>query len=95
MESNFMPAMDGPRPEARAESAPTTQPRLHRFSDGALHTALLLALIAVAVTATVQMFSVGTLMWQLDRVVVQGKAQAVPLPAAPLAQTQEPTTAQR
>lgn len=56
---------------------------MHRFSDGAMHTALMAAIIAVAVMAVVQMVNVGVQMWQLEPVVVQGKAQQVPLPAAP------------
>ncbi|MBO9686433.1 MAG: hypothetical protein J7598_07455 [Mitsuaria chitosanitabida] len=56
---------------------------LHRFSDGALHSALMAAVILVAVLAVVQALRVGTLMWQLEPVVIQGKSQNVPLPAAP------------
>ncbi len=56
---------------------------LHRFSDGAMHTALMAAVIAVAVMAVVQMVNMGVQMWRLDPVVVQGKSQNLPLPVAP------------
>ncbi|OWQ88696.1 hypothetical protein CDN99_14465 [Roseateles aquatilis] len=78
--------MHGLRNHARAgphRSPSRDHPELHGFSDSALHTVLLAAVIIVAVTAVVQMVKVGTLMWQLDPVVVEGKAQSVPLPAAP------------
>ncbi len=67
-----------------ARRRPVNEEReMHRFSDSAMHTALMAAIIAVAVMAVVQMVNVGVQMWQLEPVVVQGKAQQVPLPAAP------------
>ena len=56
---------------------------LHRFSDGLLHSALMAAIIAMATIAVVQALEVGVTMWTLEPVVIQGKAQPVPLPSAP------------
>jgi hypothetical protein len=58
----------------------------HHFSDSALHSSLMVAVLAVAALAVVQAFNVGVLMWRLDPVVVTGKAQqTTPLPADPSA----------
>lgn len=83
MDIKLSQALHGWRGHSRAGPAGTEEPALHRFSDGALHSALMVAVILVAVLAVVQALRVGTLMWQLDPVVVQGKSQNVPLPAAP------------
>lgn len=69
-------------------SAPSPSPSRslhipHRFSDSALHSSLMIAVLTVAALAVVQAFSVGVLMWRLDPVVVTGKAQPVPLPSSP------------
>lgn len=71
------------RPRSNTGSGIADERAMHRFSDGALHTVLMAAIIAVAVMAVVQMINVGVQMWQLDPVVVQGKSQNLPLPAAP------------
>ena len=83
MDTRLSQAWNGWRASARHQPSTPDEPELHRFSDGAMHTALMAAIIAVAVMAVVQMVNVAAPMWQLEPVVVQGKAQQVPLPAAP------------
>ncbi len=83
MDTRLSQAWHGWRLHARTGSPTHDERSLHRFSDGAMHTVLMAAVIAVAVMAVVQMINVGVQMWQLEPVVVQGKAQNVPLPAAP------------
>lgn len=83
MDTRLSQAWHGWRLHARAGSPTNDERSMHRFSDGAMHTALMAAVIAVAVIAVVQMINVGVQMWQLEPVVVQGKAQNLPLPAAP------------
>ncbi|WP_423599271.1 hypothetical protein [Roseateles sp. MS654] len=83
METRLTQAWHGWRAHGRTGPPANDERTLHRFSDGAMHTALMAAIIAVAVMAVVQMINVGVQMWQLEPVVVQGKAQNVPLPAAP------------
>lgn len=56
---------------------------MHGFSDGALHISLLLAIVAVAALAAVELASVGAAAWRLETVVIQGKSQQVPLPSRP------------
>lgn len=84
MDTRLSQAWHGWRTHARTGPPAHDEHTLHRFSDSAMHTALMAAIIAVAVMAVVQMINVGVQMWQLEPVVVQGKAQQVPLPAAPL-----------
>ncbi|MDH0867678.1 hypothetical protein [Mitsuaria sp. GD03876] len=90
MDTRLSQAWHGWRSHARTAPATNDERAMHRFSDGALHTVLMAAIIAVAVMAVAQMISVGVRMWQLDPVVVQGKSQNLPMPAAPqpLEQTQ-------
>lgn len=83
MDIKLSQALHGWRGHSRAGPPGHEEPALHHFSDGALHSALMAAVILVAVLAVVQALRVGTLMWQLEPVVVQGKSQQVPLPAAP------------
>ena len=83
MDTRLSQAWNGWRALARHKPSTNDEREMHRFSDGAMHTALMLAIIAVAVMAVVQMVNVAAPMWQLEPVVVQGKTQQVPLPAAP------------
>ncbi|OWQ47003.1 hypothetical protein CDL60_11435 [Roseateles noduli] len=83
MDTRLSQAWNGWRALARHKPSANDEREMHRFSDGAMHTALMLAIIAVAVMAVVQMVNVAAPMWQLEPVVVQGKTQQVPLPAAP------------
>ncbi|MDI4633686.1 hypothetical protein J7U46_11550 [Pelomonas sp. V22] len=46
---------------------------LHRFSDSALHTTLMIAIVVVASLAVVKAIEVGVTVWQLDKVVVTGR----------------------
>ncbi|HEX2012198.1 MAG TPA: hypothetical protein VJN44_14785 [Roseateles sp.] len=48
---------------------------LHRFSDSALHTGLLVAIMAIVALTLVQAITTGVAVWQLDTVVVQGQAK--------------------
>ncbi|SEK38143.1 hypothetical protein SAMN05216359_101628 [Roseateles sp. YR242] len=57
---------------------------LHEFPDGALHISLLLAVVAVAVLAAVELASVGAAAWRLETVVIHGKSQQLPLPSQPM-----------
>lgn len=47
---------------------------LHRFSDSALHTGLMVAVVALVGLALAQAISMGVAVWQLDPVVVQGSS---------------------
>ncbi len=49
---------------------------LHRFSDSALHTVLMLAVLLLTVLALFRAASLGVAVWQLEPVVVQGQSQA-------------------
>lgn len=83
MDTRLSQAWHGWRSHMRAATPANDERAMHRFSDGAMHTVLMAAIIAVAVMAVAQMISVGVQMWQLEPVVVQGKSQPVPMPAAP------------
>lgn len=67
----------------RSRSDDPMERGLHLYSDSALHTTLMIAVVAIATLAVMQALSVGVRVWQLETVVVQGKATQVPLPAAP------------
>ena len=47
---------------------------LHRFSDSALHTGLMAAVIALVLLALAQAISMGVAVWRLDPVLVQGSS---------------------
>lgn len=53
---------------------------LHRFSDSALHTVLMLAVLVLTVLALFQAASLGVAVWQLEPVVVQGQSQVLQPP---------------
>lgn len=46
---------------------------LHRFSDSALHTSLMIAVVVVATLVMVKVIEMGVTVWQLDKVVVTGR----------------------
>jgi len=46
---------------------------LHRFSDSALHTSLMIAVVVVATLVMVKAIEMGVTVWQLDKVVVTGR----------------------
>lgn len=52
---------------------PGSKSYLHRFSDGALHTVLMVAVIVLATLALVKIVEVGVTVWQLDKVVITGR----------------------
>jgi len=49
---------------------------LHRFSDSALHTTLMLAIVVLATVTLVKALSVGVAVWILEPVAVQGQSQS-------------------
>ena len=46
---------------------------LHRFSDSALHTTLMIAVVIVATLVMVKVIEMGVTVWQLDKVVITGQ----------------------
>lgn len=46
---------------------------LHRFSDGALHTTLMIAVVVLATLVMVKAVDVGVTVWQLETVYITGQ----------------------
>lgn len=46
---------------------------LHRFSDGALHTTLMVAVVILATLVMIKVVEVGVTVWQLEKVVITGR----------------------
>lgn len=52
----------------------STMSLLHRFSDGALHTLLLLAVMAIVALTLVQAYNTGVAVWRLEPVIIHGQS---------------------
>ncbi|MEH0166078.1 hypothetical protein ABT392_19375 [Paucibacter sp. JuS9] len=55
------------------ERLPGKKSYLHRFSDSALHTTLMVAVVILATLVMIKVVEVGVTVWQLEKVVITGR----------------------